>query len=731
MKTRFLVNGMHCTACASSIERTVRNLPGASGVYVNFAAKVLMLDRDPEQLTPDRIVQAVKEAGFEAREIASGVPAVQSDEEASPLYFLRFLIAMVFSFLLFLVAMYPEHSEYLLKWSPLKLSLLQLFLLLPVLGTGYTFYTSGFKSLVRFSPNMDSLVALCTSAAVLFSAYLIFRGRFEHLYFDTAGMILSFIMLGKFLEARSMDKASGAVRELMKLTPETARRIENGQEVPVTVSELKTGDLVRVRPGERIPADGVVTEGESSVDESILTGESMPVLKEKDSPVTGGAVNGQGVLLCKVTRVGQDTTVARIIAMVQDAQGSRPPVAKLADRVSGYFVWVVILIALTTFSLWLFAAKAPFSDALEFTLAVLVIACPCALGLATPIALIVGLGRGARLGILIKNGAVLEAAGKLTCIAFDKTGTVTEGHPAVREIRPAEGISENDLLSLAASAEIHSNHPLAGAVSKEAEKRSLPLQATSKIQEQPGFGLSCVIDGKEIRIGNAALMKKQGIELPSGKESDPVIHVSEDGKYRGAILVSDPLKPTSVEAIGQLQGLGIKCVMLTGDQPESAARIAAQLNLDHFQAQLLPGGKAEAVRFLQQNGEKVGMVGDGINDAPALTQADVGFSISSGTDIAMESAGIVLMRNDLREAPAAIALSRATLRVIRQNLFWAFIYNLICIPLAAGVFYHWLGWKLSPVAGAMAMALSSVSVVANALRLIRFQPVRKVKFPLR
>lgn len=724
---------MHCTACASAVERTVRNLPGASGVYVNFATKVLMLDRNPEQLTADRIVQAVKEAGFEAREIVSGAREVlQTEEEAKTVYFLRFLTAMFFSLLLFLVDMYPEHSEYLLKWSPLQVALLELFLLLPVLGAGYTFYTSGFRSLVRFSPNMNSLVALCTSAAVLFSIYMMLEGKYDHLYFDTAGMILSFIMLGKFLEARSMSKASGAIRELMKLTPETARRIEaDGQEVPVTVSELKTGDVVRVRPGERIPADGVVTEGESSVDESILTGESMPVLKEKDSPVTGGSVNGHGVLLCKVTRVGADTTVSRIIAMVQDAQGSRPPVARLADRVSGYFVWGVILIALATFSLWLFTAKAPFSEALEFTLAVLVIACPCALGLATPIALIVGLGRGARLGILIKNGSALEAAGKLTCIAFDKTGTVTEGRPSVAEIRPGEGISENDLLTLAASAEIHSNHPLGGAIVKEAEKRSLAFLVPSKIQEQSGLGISCVIGGKEIRIGNAVLMKEQGIELASGKETDPVIHISEDGKYLGSLLVSDPLKATSVEAIGHLQGLGIKCVMLTGDQPESAERIAKELKIDHFQAQLLPGGKAEAIRFLQQNGEKVGMVGDGINDAPALTQADVGFSISSGTDIAMESAGIVLMRNDLREAPAAIALSRATLRVIRENLFWAFIYNLICIPLAAGVFYPWLGWKLSPVAGAIAMALSSVSVVGNALRLFRFQPVKRVEVPLR
>ncbi len=731
MKTRFLINGMHCTACASAVERAVKNLPGTSAVYVNFATKVLMLDRDPEKLAPDRILQAVREAGFEAREISAAVHETPPDQEATALYFVRFLTALFFSLLLFLVAMHPENSEYLLKWSPLKIALLQLFLLLPVLGAGYTFYTSGFKSLARLSPNMNSLVALCTSAAVLFSLYRMIRGEYAHLYFDTAGMILSFIMLGKFLEARSRKKASGAVRELMKLTPETARRMENGQEVPVTVSELKVGDIVRVRPGERIPADGVVLEGESSVDESMLTGESMPVGKDKDSPVTGGSVNGNGVLLCQVARIGADTTVSRIIAMVQDAQGSRPPVARLADRVSGYFVWCVILIALTTFSLWLFAAKASFPDALEFSLSVLVIACPCALGLATPIALIVGIGRGARLGILIKNGTALEAAGKLTCIAFDKTGTVTEGHPVVREIRPGDGIAANDLLALAASAEKHSNHPLAEAVVKEAEKRSLPLRMPQKTQEQPGLGLSCVLDGKEIRIGNAELMKKNGITVPPEKETDPVIHVAEDEKYLGSIVVTDPLKTTSVEAIGHLQGLGIKCVILTGDHPESAERIAKELKIDHFQSQLLPGGKAEAIRFLQSHGERVGMVGDGINDAPALTQADVGFSISSGTDIAMESAGIVLMRNDLREAPAAIALSRATMRIIRENLFWAFIYNLICIPLAAGVFYPLLGWKLSPVAGAMAMALSSVSVVTNALRLFRFRPVENMDIPLK
>ncbi len=731
MKIRFLIYGMHCTSCAAAVERAVRKLPGAAGVYVNFATKVLLLDRDPERLSPDQIAEAVKEAGFEAREMGSAAREIPVDKEATAGYFLRFLTALFFSILLFHVAMHPEYAEYLLQMSPPQLALLQLLLLAPVIGAGYTFYTSGFRSLAKLSPNMDSLVALCTSAAVLFSIYLLFRGEYVHLYFDTAGMILSFIMLGKFLEARSRSKASGAVRELMKLTPETARRVEDGREVPVIVSELKVGDIVRVRPGERVPADGVVLEGDSSVDESMLTGESMPVLKRKEATVIGGSVNGNGVLLCRISRVGTDTTVSRIIAMVRDAQGSRPPVARLADRVSGYFVWMVIGIALLTFCLWFFAVKAPFSHALEFMLATLVIACPCALGLATPIALIVGIGRGARLGILIKNGTALEAAGKLTCIAFDKTGTVTEGHPVVSEVRTEEGIPENELLALAASAEKNSNHPLAEAVVKEAEKRFLPLQMPQQFQELPGLGLSCVLDGKEVRIGNAELMGKDRIAVPSGKETDPVIHVAADGKYLGSILVTDPLKTTSVEAIGRLQGLGIKCVMLTGDHPESAERIARQLGIDHFQAQLLPGGKAEAVRFLQSHGERVGMVGDGINDAPALTQADAGFSISSGTDIAMESAGIVLMRNDLREAPAAIALSRATLRIIRENLFWAFFYNLICIPLAAGVFYPWLHWRLSPIVGAIAMAFSSVSVVLNALRLFRFRPVERVDVPVK
>ena len=631
------------------------------------------------------------------------------------------MIALFFAFLLFYGSM---HEMFHLPYFPISDTAngwLLFILLLPVWIAGSAFFRSGSRSLFRLSPDMDSLVALCSSAAALYSVYLLlFRRPVPHLYFDTAGMVVALIMIGKYLEARSRARASDAIRGLMDLTPDIAHAVDaDDVETDVPASTLKPGDTVRVRPGERIPADGTLTEGRTSVDESMLTGESMPVPKQPGDPVTGGSVNLSGVFLCRIERTGEETMIARIIALVREAQGSRPPIARLADTVSGFFVWLVIGIALLTFAVWFFAAGQPFPTALGFALSVLVIACPCALGLATPIALIAGIGRGARAGILIKSGTALETAGKVTVVAFDKTGTVTEGDPVVAELLPADGQTPDSLLTFTAAAEKGSNHPLAAAVLRAAEERKLVIRPASDLQEIPGQGLLGHLDGKELCIGSGPFLSSRGITLSSkeGQGTGTLIHAALAGQYLGAIRIADPVKLSSAEAVGYLRGLKIRTLMLTGDSAEAAAAVAAQVHIDDCKSRLLPADKAEQIRLLQEKHEIVAMIGDGINDAPALARADVGISIADGTDIAMESAGIVLIRHDLRKVPAAIALSRATMRIIRQNLFWAFCYNIICIPLAAGVFFPWFGWHLHPSICALTMACSSVSVVLNALRL--------------
>ena len=723
---------MHCTACAASIERAVKKLPGAEKVYVNFAASLLTLEADPEKLPADVIVRQVKSAGFEAVPLSVGnsahpLPLSDHSKESSAMF--RCITALFFSLLLFYAAMHrPFHLPYPSAAEPFD-GWIQLLLLLPVWFAGKQFFISGFRSLFRLSPNMDTLVALCSSAAAIYSMILLTAGGGKcHLHFDAAGMVVALIMIGKYLEARSRSRASDSLLGLMSLTPDTAHLVDaDDVETDVPAVSLKPGDIVRVRPGERIPADGVLTEGSSSVDESMLTGESMPVPKQPGDPLTGGSVNLSRVFLCRIERTGEDTMVSRIIALVREAQGSRPPVARLADTVSGFFVWFVMAVALLTFLLWFFCAGKPFSLALEFALSSLVIACPCALGLATPVALIAGIGRGAKEGILIKNGTALETAGRVSAVAFDKTGTVTEGHPSVTAVLPAGGIAPDRLLSLAAAAEKNSNHPLAEAVIRAAAScKTAAALSFSEINEIPGQGIRGNLDGKSFYLGNELLMRNSGIALPeipgqgSERPGSPV-HAALDGNYLGSILVSDTVKPSSVEAAESLRALNVRTLMLTGDSHSAAEAAAAQIHADEWKARLLPPDKADAIRQLQEQGQVVAMVGDGINDAPALARADVGISIATGTDIAMESADIVLMTHDLRKVPSAIALSRATMRIIRQNLFWAFCYNIICIPLAAGAFYPWLGWHLTPPVCALTMAFSSVSVVLNALRLRRIR----------
>ena len=729
-RLEFDVRGMHCAGCAASLEKAVAALDGASDVYVNFAANRLTLRAAPGQLSSEQVLETIRTAGFEGTERSgAAVPAAfVEDVAAERSETRRFAVAAVFALLLCYVAMHEMLLLPFFALSPGVEALLQIVLLIPVVAAGFRFYTGGFRSLFRGEPNMDSLIACGTAAATVYSLWLCFSGEFPPLYFDTAGMIVALIMLGKFLEGRARRRASGAIRELMNLAPATAIRIETEGDREIPAAQIRVGDLLRVRPGDRIPADGVVESGESGVDESMLTGEAMPVLRRTGDPVTGASINGNGSLVIRATRIGGDTVLARIIRLVEEAQGSRPPIARLADRIAGKFVWTVIAIALVTFFAW-FAAGAGFASALSFALAVMVIACPCALGLATPIALIVGIGRGAKSGILIKSGAALETAGKTGTVIFDKTGTLTVGRPEVEELflLPDSGCSEEELLAVAAGAESRSNHPLARAVVHEAERRGVAPAAVEKFTARPGFGLSCEADGRLWLIGSARLMQAVGIDVATlfpQQRARSLVYFACDRRPVGAAGIGDRVKPGAAEALRELHELGVKTVMLTGDNAAAAQSLADSLKLDEFHAELLPGDKAGFIRQLQQEngGTVVAMVGDGINDAPALAQADVGIAIGSGTDVAMETADVVLMHAELAGVPAAIRLSRATMRIIRENLFWAFFYNAIGLPLAAGLFYALFdGPRLNPVFGAMAMAASSVSVVLNALRLRRFK----------
>lgn len=726
-KELFNVMGMHCAGCAANVERSVKKMRGVSNVYVSIASKTMRLELDPKLVTVDDVVAAVRKAGYDAAPVTpanSGREVV--DEEQTSAYFYKFITALVFAVLLFYAAM---HHDFGLPYPRIlheNNDWVQLILTIPILIAGRRFYISGFKTLFRLSPNMDSLIALCTSAAVAYSLWLMARGGTAHLYFDTAGMIVALIMLGKYLEARSRKRASGAIRELMNLTPRNALVVTPEGDVEVPVAKLEAGAVIRVRPGDKIPVDGRITEGSASIDESMLTGEPLPVDKGVGDRVTGGSINRDGAFLFRAEQVGADTALARIVALIREAQGTRPPIARLADLISGWFVWGVISAALLTFLLWMLCGHAGFAASLEFAIGVLVIACPCALGLATPIALIAGIGQGAKLGILIKTGTALETAGQLRTVVFDKTGTVTKGRPEVVRITVAEDVSPEELLRLAASAERNSEHPLAKAIVREAVRRKVEPVNVSGFKALAGHGVSCIADARRVLIGKAALMEENGVDVsrvkPDGAATNSLVHVAADGVLLGVIGIADSVKPDSAEAIRKLHGMGLRTVMLTGDNSAAANAIAAELKIDEVHAELLPGGKAEILRKLQADGTKVAMVGDGVNDAPALAQADVGIAIGTGTDVAIESADLVLMRSELSAVPAALALSRATMRIIRENLCWAFFYNVICIPFAAGVFWAFGGPRLSPVLCAAAMAFSSVSVVLNALRLRRFRP---------
>ena len=783
------IGGMTCAACSARVERAIRKLQGITSVVVNLTTEKATVIYDPNALHLSSIKEAVEKAGYQIIEApkAGSIPIDEDKlrkEKETRTLLIKFIVSASLALPLLYIAMVPMLGVMGPSWLtlpfpkalepmrfPLAYALVQLALVIPIIIAGNRFYTVGFKNLIQRSPNMDSLIAIGTSSAVLYSAYNMWRiTQGDHmavdaLYFETAGVIITLILLGKFLEAVSKGRTSEAIKKLMGLSPKTAIIIEEGIETEIQIDEVKVGDVIVVKPGAKIPVDGTVTEGRSSVDESMLTGESMPVDKKPGDRVYGATINANGVIRFKAEKVGNETALAQIIKLVEDAQGSRAPIAKIADIVCGYFVPIVCAIALVAGITWFavtssgLAALPTGKSALEFSLtifiSVLVIACPCALGLATPTAIMVGTGKGAENGILIKGGEALEIAHKIQKIVFDKTGTITEGKPQVTDIIIGSrewkvGSGENILLQLAASAEKGSEHPLGQAIVLEAEKRGLDLLPVIEFKAIPGRGIEAKtrekLKGKRekrkengeqmvsIIIGNRKLMDERGISLLALEaESDKLANEGKtpmyvafgnsaiNGKLSGIVAVADVVKESSARAIEKLHKMGIEVAMITGDNKKTADAIAKQVGIDRVLSEVLPQDKSAEVKKLQNEGKKVAMTGDGINDAPALAQADIGIAIGSGTDVAMESADIVLMHSDLEDVPAAINLSKRTIRNIKQNLFWAFGYNMLGIPVAAGLLYAFGGPLLNPMFAAAAMSLSSVSVLSNALRLKRYK----------
>ncbi len=760
MNQKFNVIGMTCSSCSATVEKSVNKVEGVQSVSVNLLSNSMMVEYDTDVTDYNYIIKAVVNAGYNASVFSrKGIDSAKNEKVVNTVEIelkemkTRIIVSFIFLIPLLYIAMGHMLKFPLPSWlhgteNAITFSFLQFLLSLPIIYVNRKYFQVGFKTLRHGSPNMDSLIAIGSSAAILYGVYAIIRIGYGlghddmdsvmrytmDLYFESAGTILTLITLGKFLEARSKGKTSEAITKLMDLAPKTATVMRDGQEFDIPVEEVMIDDIILVRPGQSIPVDGIILEGSSAVDQAALTGESIPVEKQVGDKVIAATINKTGFFKFKAQKVGDDTTLAQIIQLVEDASSSKAPIAKLADKISGIFVPVVISIAVLTIIVWLLLG-ATFEFALSIGIAILVISCPCALGLATPVAIMVGTGKGALNGILIKSAEALEIAHTVNTVILDKTGTITEGRPKVTDILTESNVTELQLLEIAASIEKPSEHPLADAIVEKANQMNVKIKEVQEFNAISGRGIIAVIDGVEYYAGNLALMQDKEITVDNLKESSDAfaesgktpLYFANNKRFLGIIAVADVVKPTSREAIEQLKAMGIDVVMLTGDNIKTAEAIRKQLNIDRVVAEVLPQDKEREVRRIQESGRKVAMIGDGINDAPALARADVGIAIGAGTDIAIESADIVLMKSDLLDAVTAIQLSKATIRNIKQNLFWAFFYNSIGIPLAAGVFYTLLGWKLNPMFAAAAMSLSSVCVVSNALRLKFFKPQYNIK----
>lgn len=741
----FSIDGMSCASCSQAVEKAVNKLSGITTASVNLATEKMFVEYDPSVLNVADITKAVTDAGYTATEEIDSTSTVDKDREKKQQHIKemwnRFWLSAVFAIPLLYVAMghmiglpLPSIIDPMMHSS--NFALLQLALTIPIIYLGRSFFIVGYKSLFRGHPNMDSLVALGTSAAVVYSLYgtiMVVSGDHHfsmELYYESAGVILTLITLGKYFEAVSKGKTSEAIKKLMGLAPKNAIVIRNNEEVEIPVDAVLVDDIIVVRPGEKIPVDGVITEGSTSIDESMLTGESIPVEKKIGDNVIGASINKNGSFKFRATKIGKDTTLSQIIKLVEDAQGSKAPIAKMADKISGVFVPIVIVLAILSGLAWFFIGGESWIFALTITISVLVIACPCALGLATPTAIMVGTGKGAENGVLIKSGDALETTHKIKTIVFDKTGTITEGKPKVTDIITTQNISQDELLRLAASAEKGSEHPLGEAIVNGAVERNLDLSKTDSFEAIPGHGIEVSIEGSTLLLGNKKLMDDKKIDLGNlasvsdnlAEQGKTPMYIAKDGQIAGIIAVADTIKQSSAMAIKKLHKMGIEVAMITGDNKRTADAIAKQVGIDRVLSEVLPEDKASEVKKLQAEGKKVAMVGDGINDAPALAQADIGIAIGSGTDVAMESADIVLMRSDLMDVPTAVELSKSTIKNIKENLFWAFAYNTLGIPVAMGVLHLFGGPLLNPMIAGAAMSFSSVSVLLNALRLKRFKP---------
>ena len=761
-KEKFDVTGMTCSACSARVEKTVAGMEGTCDVSVNLLKNSMVVSYDENAVSEADIIGAVVKAGYGASVAGSaksgtGDSSTSSGAADAALEEVkqmkrRLIISIIFTLPIFYISMghmigWPLPDFLLGDENAVVFVFTQFILMLPVVFVNFKFYRIGFKTLIQRAPNMDSLIAIGSGASIAYGIYAIYKiafaigqgdmGTVHHfamdVYFESAAMILTLITLGKYFEARAKGKTSEAITKLMDLAPKTATVIRDGKEEVVEASDVVKGDIVVVKAGESIPVDGVVTEGHGSVDESAITGESIPVDKEAGDRVIGATVNMSGYFLMEAEKIGDETALAQIVRLVDEATSSKAPIANTADKVSGIFVPAVIAIAIVTFIIWMIMGMG-FEFSLSMGISVLVISCPCALGLATPTAIMVGTGKGATNGILVKSAEALETAHSIDAVVLDKTGTVTEGRPEVTDVVAAEGIKEKEILKIAYSMEKLSEHPLADAIVRYAESRGTSQGEVTEFEQIPGRGLKCRVDGEICLGGNRSLMEEElSVEqdadlIEKGKEyadqGKTPMYFAAGGRVIGMIAVADVIKQTSAEAVRELKAMGIDVYMLTGDNEKTAKAIASQVGIDKVIAQVLPEDKESHVRRLEEEGKKVAMVGDGINDAPALARADVGIAIGACTDVAMESADIVLMKNDLLDVSTAVQLSRKVIRNIKENLFWAFIYNIIGIPVAAGVFYLAFGLKLSPMIGAAAMSMSSVCVVSNALRLRFFKPKR-------